>query len=268
MSKDIVRVGEYKVTQPTLTDGEKASLQTDNQGNAQIVGNVANGSAVSGKPVRIGGSDGTSVQNIKTDTNGNLILVGNIAHDGVDSGNPVKIGGKYNSTPPNVASGDRIDLQMTKYGEVLLGDPGIFLSDNIRAFALCLDAVAITTSGWPFHFKTGVNRVAYIKKITVSADTAGTKIEVWSNLTASANGTATGGAPKKYDGVSAPDVSTFKNPTVTAYDSLASAVYLPANGIHVFDFDGDWIVTTNRSFGIRAVIGTGNVIVSVEWTER
>lgn len=42
---------------------------------------------------------------------------GNVANDGVDSGNPVKVGGVYNSTKPTVASGDRVDWQMTNRGE-------------------------------------------------------------------------------------------------------------------------------------------------------
>jgi hypothetical protein len=60
--------------------------------NAQVVGNVASGSAVSGNPVRVGGSDGTNVRNILTDTSGRLIVGGAAAAGAAVAGNPVLMG--------------------------------------------------------------------------------------------------------------------------------------------------------------------------------
>jgi|SRR5882672_1082216 len=54
-----------------------------------VVGNVADGSAVSGAPVRIAGSDGTNVQDVLTDTSGRPIVAGGAAAGAAPAGNPV-----------------------------------------------------------------------------------------------------------------------------------------------------------------------------------
>lgn len=57
-------------------------------------GPAASGTALTGKPVRIGGSDGANVRDIKTDANGNLIAVGAVAAgSAVGTTAPVMIGG-------------------------------------------------------------------------------------------------------------------------------------------------------------------------------
>lgn len=61
---------------PTGTTSQPVTQSTASNLNAQVVGNVASGSALSGNPVRIGGSDGTNVRNILTDTSGRTVVVG------------------------------------------------------------------------------------------------------------------------------------------------------------------------------------------------
>ena len=56
-----------------------------------VVGTAAAGSVPSGDPVQVGGSDGTDIRTIKTDTNGNSQVVGGIAV-GSAAPNPVTTG--------------------------------------------------------------------------------------------------------------------------------------------------------------------------------
>lgn len=57
-------------------------------------------------------------------TNDLLKVGGNIASAGTDVGNPVKIGGVYNTTQPTVTTGQRVDLQSTARGELMVS-PGV-----------------------------------------------------------------------------------------------------------------------------------------------
>jgi hypothetical protein len=60
---------------------------------ASVGGLGAAGAAVSGNPVRIGGSDGTNTRDILTDTSGRQIVIGAAANGGAVTGNPVLIAG-------------------------------------------------------------------------------------------------------------------------------------------------------------------------------
>jgi hypothetical protein len=76
----------YNSTLPTLTDGQKTELQTDNRG--RLITTTAGGT---------------------------------VAHDAVDSGNPEKIGGKAESTEPAaVADGDRVDAYFDLQGRLVV----------------------------------------------------------------------------------------------------------------------------------------------------
>lgn len=112
----------------TVVQGTASNL------NAQVVGAGAAGAAVSGNPVLNAGSDGTNARTLKTDTAGNQIVVGDVANDSADSGNPVKVGGVAEATPSTstmITDGDRANLQMdidnmvmvkpyTSYGDILV----------------------------------------------------------------------------------------------------------------------------------------------------
>jgi hypothetical protein len=71
----------------TVTQGTASNLL------ASVGGLGASGSAVSGNPVRIGGSDGTNARDILTDTSGRQIIVGAGASGSAVTGNPVLIAG-------------------------------------------------------------------------------------------------------------------------------------------------------------------------------
>lgn len=77
---NVISMGRYNSSAPTLTNGQIAPRQLDVNGNAKQVGNVAANAA--------------------------------------DSGNPVKVGGKYNDTPPTLGDGDRGDLELDARGNV------------------------------------------------------------------------------------------------------------------------------------------------------
>lgn len=46
------------------------------------------------------------------------VVVGNVADDAADSGAPVKVGGRYQLTPVTRADGDRVDMLMSRIGQV------------------------------------------------------------------------------------------------------------------------------------------------------
>lgn len=71
----------------TVTQGTASNLL------ANVGGLGAAGAALTGNPVRIGGSDGTNTTNIRTDSSGYLITVGAAADGAVPVGNPVLIAG-------------------------------------------------------------------------------------------------------------------------------------------------------------------------------
>lgn len=70
--------GNFTVVQPTASNL-----------NAQVQGVAADGTAVTGNPVLVGGQDGTNVQSLKTDTTGRLEMVGGAADGSPPSGAPV-----------------------------------------------------------------------------------------------------------------------------------------------------------------------------------
>lgn len=74
---------------------------------------TADGAAVAGNPVRIGGKDGSgNTQDIITDTSGNQTAVGPSANLAAASGNPVPVGGTNNTVAPVVANGQRNEFQI------------------------------------------------------------------------------------------------------------------------------------------------------------
>lgn len=82
-------------------DGTNAqSLRVDTNGRPEMVGPVAAGAAISTHaPVMIGGSDGTNVQRVRLDTSGRPVVVGPVQHDSaVSTDAPVMNSGEARST--------------------------------------------------------------------------------------------------------------------------------------------------------------------------
>ncbi len=112
---------------------------------SQVQGSAADGAAVVGNPVRVGGKDGSgNTQDLITDTTGNLsvgtgtagtaasnvvtvqgiasgtpvIVGGAVASGATDSGNPIKVAGVNNTTLPTLTNGQRGDLQVGTRGSL------------------------------------------------------------------------------------------------------------------------------------------------------
>ncbi|HSV48361.1 MAG TPA: hypothetical protein VLJ58_21410 [Ramlibacter sp.] len=163
--------GKYNATPPTLDDGDRGDVQLDASGNLRVtlgtgssaigtvtaVGSAADGAAVAGNPVRIGGKDGSgNTQDLITDTSGNLsvgtgtagtaaanvvtvqgiasatpvVVGGSVASGAADSGNPVKAGGKYNLSLPVYTDGQRGDLQLDASGRVRVTHRSAVVADG------------------------------------------------------------------------------------------------------------------------------------------
>jgi len=95
----------------------RVTISSDSTGQMKAVGGAASGTAVSGNPVLIAGSDGTNARTFATDTSGNQHINGDVASGATDSGNPVKVGGyASSSTPSAVTSGQRQNLWLSLTG--------------------------------------------------------------------------------------------------------------------------------------------------------
>jgi hypothetical protein len=112
--------GQYNTSLPTLTNGQQAAIQLDSSGRA-IVSPLSSSSTV------------TVVQ--PTAANLNAQVVGNVASGSADSGNGVKVSGVYNSTPPVFTSGNRADIQSDINGneDVSINNVPWQMNNNILA---------------------------------------------------------------------------------------------------------------------------------------
>ncbi len=92
--------------------------------NEPEVGSAAAGSAVSGAPVLVAGSDGTDVRTMATDTSGRQEVVGAASSGSAVSGNPILVGGSDGT--------DARSLKTDALGNLSMGQ-GISSSLNITA---------------------------------------------------------------------------------------------------------------------------------------
>jgi hypothetical protein len=77
------------------------TVLTDTSGRQQVVGAAADGAAVAGNPVLVAGTDGTNAQTMLMDTSGRLTVVGSNTESGTSF---VQLGaGRDDSTPPALA---------------------------------------------------------------------------------------------------------------------------------------------------------------------
>lgn len=90
--------GAAVVGNPVLMGGQDGasarSLLTDISGRQQVVGAAADGAATVGNPILIAGQDGTNVQSLFTDTSGRARVVGAAADGVAVTGDPVLIAGQ------------------------------------------------------------------------------------------------------------------------------------------------------------------------------
>jgi hypothetical protein len=117
-SQSYTASGEAKVLVTPLTNASvvKAQLQ-DNAGTAVILGQTTMASSL---PIAIASNQSNVPVSQATASSLNAQVVGNVASGSADSGNPVKIGVVYNSTLPTPSTGQRIDAQADLNGRQLV----------------------------------------------------------------------------------------------------------------------------------------------------
>jgi hypothetical protein len=85
--------GIYRSSDPALTNGDESSLLLDSTGRIGVAsgGLATEGAAAAGKPVRVGGWDGTNVYTFRTDSSGRTVVIGAAADGASSAGNPVGV---------------------------------------------------------------------------------------------------------------------------------------------------------------------------------
>lgn len=129
-----------------LQVGSNSVVNAGVNGLLAVGGAAADGAAVSGNPVRIGGKDGSgNTQDILTDTSGQQIIVGAAADDAAAVGNPVRVAGVYSSSLPTLTDGDVADILLDSSSRPLIAwgqrlDPA---NDAVYA-GLLTDKIGVT----------------------------------------------------------------------------------------------------------------------------
>lgn len=92
-------------------------------GTFTTAGVTGDGSALSGNPVRVGGSDGTNIRTFSTDTSGHLQIAGAAGSGASAAGNPVAIGAIFTqqASLPAVSTGQAVSLQADAAGTLKTG---------------------------------------------------------------------------------------------------------------------------------------------------
>lgn len=131
--KSMLTGGQFNTALPTLTNTQQSAIQLDASGRliirpltaTDVVSAAQSGTWTTGRTWTLAsGTDSiASVQSgIWTVQQGTppWSIGGNVASGAADSGNPVKIGGVFNTTQPTVTNAQRIDLQSTARGAVIV----------------------------------------------------------------------------------------------------------------------------------------------------
>lgn len=108
-----------------------------------VAGTAADGAAVSGNPVRIGGSDGTNTQDILTDTSGRQQIVGASADGATVAGNPVLMGGQDGTNAQSIltdTTGRQVMVGAAADGTAVTGNPVLMAGqDGTNAQSISTD---------------------------------------------------------------------------------------------------------------------------------
>jgi NAD(P)H-dependent FMN reductase len=137
-----LKVDGSAVTQPvsgtvTVTQATASSL------NAQVQGVAADGTAVTGNPVLLGGQDGTNVQSIFTDTTGRQVMVGAAADGAAFAGNPVLIAGQDGTNAQSIftdTTGRQVMVGAAADGAAVTGNPVLISgTDGTNAQSISVD---------------------------------------------------------------------------------------------------------------------------------
>lgn len=113
----------------TITDSTGTEKATPSNP-LTVAGTAAGGSAVSGNPVLVGGSDGTDARTLSTDTSGRPTVVGAAANGAAVAGNPVLVGGSDGTDARTIAtdSSGHPQIQPIGNGSVINGQAAVTAS--------------------------------------------------------------------------------------------------------------------------------------------
>lgn len=107
---------------------------------ANVGGLGASGAAVSGNPVRIGGSDGTNTRDISTDASGRIIIIGAAANGAAVAGNPVLIAGSDGSNARSIRTATDGTVRIDPTGTTTQPVSGTVTANIGTTNGLALDA--------------------------------------------------------------------------------------------------------------------------------
>jgi hypothetical protein len=248
--------GIYNTTLPTLTNGEQASLQLDASGRliAEVVGNVASGTA--------------------------------------DSGDPVKVGGVFNTTVPAFTAGQRGDIQIDSRGAQqvtqLDGSRQSYAASvlNLATATTATDIFTITGSA------TKTIRIIRIELSGTQNSPGAADFLLIKRSTANTGGTSTTLTNAPYDSTNAAATATVRaytaNPTALGTSvgmvrtttltipGIGSGGSTGLQGFYIWDFGGrpsQAIVLrgTTQVFAINlnsTTLAGSAFDISIEWTEE
>ncbi len=178
---------------PVLVAGSDATnvrtLLTDTSGRQIVVGASAVAAAVAGNPVLVGGSDGTNARYISLDTSGRQIVIGAAAAGSAIAGNPVLAGG---SDGTNARS-----LQTNTAGQLV-----VTANQGVRAtYVASVQGVAYTSATQILVIEAPAGSPVYISRLIIwqtGTDTTNaiTNFTLIRTTTAGTGGTIT---PNPYD---------------------------------------------------------------------
>jgi len=249
--------GKLPATLGTKAAAASLSVTPSSDGTFIVGGAAADGAAVSGSPVRIGGKDGSgNTQDIITDTTGNMVVVGNVADSAADSGNPVKVGGISLTTTPTLADGQRGNLQLGTRGslKVELYSPGSASAlstgpDNIDGVTVAStnSRLFVAARGYDFNGTSWDRRVKSnaSSRIVSAANSTNSTLAKGSagnvHMLTGYNSNAALRYLKLYNKATAPTVGT---------DTPVFTFALPPTAAFAFDFAGGHYFATGIGYGL------------------
>ncbi len=184
---------------------------------ANVGGLGASGAAVSGNPVRIGGSDGANTRDILVDASGRQIVIGAAANGAAVAGNPVLIAGSDGANARSIRTATDGTVRIDPTGTTTQPVSGTVTANIGTTNGLALDAT--------------------LAKLTISQGTA-----LGTNTQALMGGSVTTGAPTYTTG----QINPLSLTTAGALRVDGSGVTQPVSGT----------VTANAGTGNFTVIGT------------
>jgi len=239
-------------------DGTNAqSMLTDSSGRPNVVGAGADGAAVAGNPVLVAGQDGTNAETLKTDSTGRLEVIGGAADGAAVAGNPVLIAGQDGTNAQSLSTDATGQIQTAHDANT---NP-VFakVTDGSNEVEVAVDGSAAKTKGIQALGTDGTN--AQI----VKTDATG-RVEV---IGGAADGAAVAGNPvliAGQDGTNAQSISTDNAGQIqTAHDANTNPVFAKVtDGTDELDIATDGAAVKTKGVQVMGTDGTNAQTISTD----